>query len=179
MRNMTGCILAIEAVTAENAAGMEALRQLWREYAEHLLVVLGPDHVCMRDFETSLSDLPGEHSPPYGALLLAAFPDGFAGCVGMRPVQPGDGTRAGEIRRMWVRPSYRGRGVGRALLEAAVDSSRRAGYSAVYLDTVLDQMPEAAALYRSAGFVECARYNGNVIPGIHFFRMNLHDGIEN
>lgn len=173
---MIGSTFAIEAVSAEDASGKQSVRQLWREYAEHLLAVLGPDHVCMRDFETSLNDLPGEHSPPAGALLLAVASDDFAGCVGMRPVHLESGELTGEIRRMWVRPKYRGRGVGRSLLEAAVDASRSAGYRTVYLDTVLGKMTEAVSLYRSAGFVECARYNQNAIPGIHFFRKDLHSG---
>lgn len=171
---MLNTALQIEAINAQNAAGLDAICELWREYAQHLLLVLGADHFCLQDFEKSLGELPGEYSAPQGALLLAVASDDFAGCVGMRPIHLENGIAAAEIRRMWVRPRHRGRGVARALLQAAVDASRNAGYKAVYLDTVLDKMTEAATLYRSAGFVECARYNRNAIPGIHFFRKDLN-----
>ena len=81
--------------------------------------------------------------------------------------------RAAEAKRLWVEPSFRGRGIGRGLLEAAIDWARSHGYGAVVLDTVNEAMPEAAELYRSMGFEETSRFNENPVAGVRFYLLKL------
>lgn len=110
----------------------------------------------------------GSMGPPGGAFVLARDEAGaVVGCGGVQTI--GDGV--GEVKRMWVSTSTRGRGVGRQLLERLEAECRRLGHQTVRLDTN-SQLPEAVALYRNAGYVEIDRYNDNPYPD-HFFEKDL------
>ncbi|MCU0232228.1 MAG: GNAT family N-acetyltransferase [Acidobacteria bacterium] len=152
-------------VLTDVAAGpdLEEVRRLFLEYARSL-----PFSLDFQDFDRELAGLPGGYAPPGGRLLLARVGGEAAGCVALHAW---DGA-AGEIKRLYVRPAFRGRGVGRALAAAIVDAGRECGYARLLLDTV-DTMTEAIALYSSLGFAPAAPYRPNPIPGAAFFELPL------
>ena len=117
----------------------------------------------------------GQFAPPAGRLLLVVEDGTVLGCGGLRPIAPG----VGEIKRMYVRPEARGRGLGRQLLDALLAAAQHAGYQQVCLDTD-GLMPAAHQLYRAAGFQPCDPYPESEIPvAFHnrwlFFRRDLAD----
>ena len=150
----------IPAITPEHIA--EA-RALFREY-EHFLNV----DLCFQDFENELAGLPGKYAPPQGALLLAVEEERVCGCVALRKLEP----RICEMKRLFVRPQYRGRGLGRALAEAIIAEAEAKGYAAMRLDT-LAQLAEAIQLYERLGFRKIAPYYHNPLPGVSFWELNL------
>jgi len=172
---MTSSHLTIRIADGREAADLEAVRILWREYGELLLALLGPEHVCLTSFESELNLLPGKYAAPGGALLLARMEGSPAGCVGIRTIQTASGENVSELRRLWVTPKYRRYGIGKELLAAAIDQAKKSCHRELYLDTVRDKMPEAVRLYRSAEFRECDRYNKNPTPGLAFFHKTLSD----
>ena len=152
----------MQIVAGHGEEHVPVVRALFQEYAEGLGVDLG-----FQDFERELAGLPGEYAPPGGRLLLALDPDP-AGCVALRPYEPG----VCEMKRLYVRPAYRGTGLGRRLAEAIVAAGREAGYERMRLDT-LPTMEHARALYRSLGFVEIEAYRFNPIHGTTYFERAL------
>jgi putative acetyltransferase len=142
-------------------------RELFREYAD----ALGVD-LCFQGFEQELLELPGKHAPPAGRLLVAMETlDGAeksAGCAALRPL--GDGIC--EMKRLYVRRAFRGRGVGRALAEAIVAAAQEIGYHAMRLDT-LPAMREAQGLYAAMGFREIGAYRENPVPETRFLELDL------
>jgi len=148
------------------AAGpqLEEVRTLFLEYARSLGFSL-----CFQGFDEELRALPGMYAPPRGRLLLAIEDGGPAGCVGLHEW---DGPAA-EMKRLYVRPAFRGRGLGRTLSEAALAEARALGYRSVLLDTVPSLMQPAIALYRDLGFHEIPPYRDNPIPGALYFELKL------
>lgn len=130
---------------------LDAVRDLFLEYAGSLNF-----NLCFQDFETELEGLPGAYAPPMGTLLLARAAGEAAGCIGVRPL---DVERC-EMKRLYVRPQYRGAQLGRQLAERVIAFARGAGYRSMVLDT-LPQMVAATRLYRELGFVPCAPYYDN------------------
>ena len=102
---------------------------------------------CFQNFGDELAGLPGAYAPPSGRLALAWAGSEPAGCVALRPLD----ARRAEPKRLYVRPVWRGHGLGRALLRWVMDQARQAGYSELAGDT-MPQMREALALYRQMGF---------------------------
>ena len=135
------------------------VRTLFREYA----VELGID-LCFQGFEEELASLPGKYAAPSGALLLA----GEEGCVALRDV--GDGVC--ELKRLFVRPSARGSGLGNDLALAIVERGRQLGYRHMVLDT-LDRLEPAIRLYSRLGFEESEPYYDNPLPGVVYMRKAL------
>jgi len=130
---------------------MPHVRKLFEEYAASLDIDL-----CFQDFERELETLPGGYGPPDG-IIIVAFSDGeAAGCVALRRLE----SKVCEMKRLYVKPEHRGKGVGRALAEAVIERAREIGYASIKLDT-LRSMTEANALYVSLGFTECAPYRLN------------------
>lgn len=148
-------------VRAETAEQLEWIRRLIEEYVASLPVDVSYEHV-----PDELSRLPGEYAPPRGELLLALVDGRPAGCVGLRPLE-GDTC---EMKRVYLRPEWRRRGIGRAMAEAIVQAARRIGYRKMRLDTIPSLKP-AIALYRSMGFRVIAPYR--VIPTSSAFFMEL------
>ena len=157
----------ITLLPVEATESVEPAREILREYAASLNVDL-----CFQDFEGELAALPGEYAAPAGQLLLAFVDGALAGCGGFRALADCDYANACEMKRLFVRPAFRRFGLGRLLAEALLDGARRAGYSAMLLDT-LDEMESARELYASLGFVEIAPYYFNPIPGAHYLKAAL------
>ena len=150
---------AARAALIADADDAELARALFREYADSLGVDLS-----FQGFEDELAALPGG----YDAVLVARIGGDAAGCVGVRPLEPG----VCEMKRLYVRPFARGTGLGRALAEAAITRARELGYGRMRLDT-LPSMGAAQELYRSLGFVEIAPYRHNPIAGSSFLELEL------
>jgi putative acetyltransferase len=150
-------------------AELRVVRSLFREYADSLGFSLS-----FQGFEEELEGLPGDYAPPRGRLLLAYAVAGEgqtaepAGCAALRPLEPG----VCELKRMYIPPVFRGRGLGRLLAERLLAEARRAGYESIRLDTI-DTMKEALGLYRSLGFREISPYRYNPIPGAIYLEKDL------
>lgn len=145
----------------------EAIRALFEDYQAHLGIDL-----CFQGFDEELRTLPGAYAEPMGALLMACVDGAPAGCCAFRPMPASDQVNACEMKRLFVRPAYRGLGLGRQLVERTMTLAQVAGYASMLLDTLSD-METARALYQEAGFVEVAPYYHNPIPGAHYLMVNL------
>jgi putative acetyltransferase len=143
-------------------------REIFREYANSLKVDL-----CFQGFEEELIGLPGDYAEPRGALLLAWVNGSVAGCCALRPLDSSDYTNAAEMKRLYVRPAFRGLRLGRQLAEGILDAARSAGYSCVLLDT-LDDMESARALYEDLGFEEIPPYYHNPHAGAHYLKVDIN-----
>lgn len=140
---------------------------LFLEYQASLDVDL-----CFQGFADELASLPGDYAEPSGLLLLVLVDGALAGCGGFRPLLHSDHLNACEMKRVYVRPSFRGLGIGRLLVDRLMMDARQAGYTTMLLDT-LSGMETARALYRESGFVEVAPYYINPIPGAHYLKAPL------
>ena len=145
------------------AKGLNDVRALFREYADSLGVDL-----CFQNFEKELANLPGDYAPPSGRLLVAVEDARLAGCVALRRVD----DQICEMKRLYVRPAYRGAGLGRKLAEAVMAAARDTGYCKMRLDT-LPAMKEAIKLYHSLGFVEIPSYRFNPVEGVKYMEPEL------
>jgi putative acetyltransferase len=157
----------IELVTPASADDLAATSLIFREYA----ISLGFD-LCFQDFEGEIANLPGDYASPRGALLLAKVNGEIAGCCALRPLDSSDYVNAAEMKRLYVRPTFRGLGLGRQLAEAILDEARMGGYDSVLLDT-LDDMEIARAMYEELGFKEIPPYYHNPLAGAHYLKVNL------
>jgi len=154
------------AIRAAAAQDLPACRELFTEYQNALGVSL-----CFQGFDRELAELPGAYVPPRGGLWLATVDGKLAGCVALRPLGPEEA----EMKRLYVRPDFRGHRLGRELAEVVIDAARAAGYRTLKLDT-LPSMERAQQLYERLGFVETAPYNDNPVEGVRFLCLGLAGG---
>ena len=148
---------------ADGSAGVATARGLFEEYQKSLGFSL-----CFQNFDAELAGLPGAYAPPSGRLLLAFSGDEPAGCIALRKI----GEEICEMKRLWVRPAFRGTGLGRRLVETLISEARVIGYRRVRLDT-LPSMAAAQALYLSLGFRDIPPYNDHPIEGTRFMEAIL------
>jgi len=149
---------------AGSAAQISQVRELFLEYAQSLGFSL-----CFQNFEQELSELPGDYVPPAGRLLLVTSEGQAAACVALHPIEPG----ICEMKRLYLRPQFLGKGLGRKLVERIISEARQAGYQRMRLDTVEPVMKDAVALYRKFGFKEIAPYRSNPMPGTLYLELEL------
>jgi putative acetyltransferase len=147
----------------QSSAEWGQARALIEEYA----AALGHD-LSFQNIAHELEHLAAEYSAPDGAFLLAWEQEACLGCVGVRRFGPGDG----EIKRLYVVPAARGRGIGLMLARAIVAEARRLGYARLLLDT-LSFMQEAQSLYASLGFCRIEAYRFNPLPGAAYYELRL------
>jgi ribosomal protein S18 acetylase RimI-like enzyme len=152
-----------DIVLAKSAEEIEEIRKLFLEYEKSLDMDL-----CFQDFEEELENLPGEYGAPSGRLILALEDDATAGCVALRKLPNG----TCEMKRLYVKPEFRGGGIGRRLAEALLQEARTTGYTKMYLDT-LASMKEAVGLYRSLGFEQTEPYRHNPCEDCRFMALEL------
>lgn len=157
----------IALFTPSGEAQLDHIRTLFNEYGQSIAVDL-----CFQNFAAELHTLPGEYNGPRGALLAVMVGDEVAGCCAMRPLDTVDYANACELKRLYVRPAFRGQGLGRLLAEGILEAARLANYDCVLLDT-LDDMESARALYEGLGFREIPPYYFNPIAGAHYLKADL------
>lgn len=185
--------LRIEAVDERSAAAtVETAREMLLEYGRFVLAAEGLAHFCFGTLENEARGLPQSYREQGGALLLGwvkkskqdavtdfrnrpgtvtDLTEAAAGCVSYRALK----TRPGgcEMKRLWVRPGFRGFGIGEQLTQAVLERARAAGYEAVYLDTFPAAMGSAYGIYLRLGFEECEPYHESATEGMVFMRRVL------
>jgi len=148
----------------ESAAQIAQARELFLEYAQSLGFSL-----CFQNFDKELANLPGDYSPPDGRLLLADYDAQLAGCVALRKLE----DRICEMKRLYLRPDFRGKRLGRRLADRIIEEARQIGYQRMRLDTVEPAMKDAVAMYRRIGFREIAPYCTNPMAGALYMELVL------
>jgi putative acetyltransferase len=148
---------------ASGVEDIEQARVLIREYVASLNVSL-----CFQNCDAELAGLPGAYAPPKGGLFLAFDAETAGGCIALRPLE----QKVCEMKRLYVRPACRGRGVGRRLVEALIEDARRIGYDVMRLDTLASLKP-ALELYRSFGFRTVPAYYPNPLPDVIYLELDL------
>jgi ribosomal protein S18 acetylase RimI-like enzyme len=149
---------------AESTAQVAQARELFLEYAQSLGFSL-----CFQNFDKELADLPGDYAPPEGRLLLAEYDGQLAACVALHKLEPG----ICEMKRLYLRPQFRRKGLGRALADRIIADARQIGYQRMRLDTVEPVMKDAVAMYRKLGFKEVGPYRPNPIAGAMYMELEL------
>ena len=155
---------SFELTQASSDYQLATVRELFLEYANSLNFSL-----CFQSFDKELAGLPGDYAPPDGRLLLGAHSSQVAGCVALHKLE----HEICEMKRLYVRPQFRGQGLGRVLAERVVADAKEIGYKRLRLDTVEPVMRDAVALYRKLGFREIAPYRENPIDGALYMELVL------
>jgi len=167
----------IAIVPADNPVRIDAVRKLFQQYAESLSF-----NLCFQSFTEELARLPGEYAPWSGMLLLGLVDDQPAGCVALHRLEcdmAGEhgelfgGSDVCEMKRLYVRPEFRGCGLGRELVNAILKCAAAIGYRRMRLDTIPNEMASALEMYRKFGFVEIAAYRVNPIPGAKYLELDI------
>jgi len=157
-------VKGFSVIQAETPSQIAQARELFLEYAQSLGFSL-----CFQNFDKELADLPGDYASPEGRLLLAEYEAQLAGCVALHKLEPS----IAEMKRLYLRPQFRGKGLGGALAQRIIVEARQIGYQRMRLDTVEPVMGDAVAMYRKMGFVEIAPYRENPIAGALYMELQL------
>ncbi len=153
-----------EFIHVEAGPQIDDIRVLFLEYARSLDFDL-----CFQSFDQELETLPGPYAPPEGRLILCIVDGESAGSIALKPLAP----KICEMKRLYVRPEFRGQGLGLKLTQYLIDEARRIGYEAMRLDTISGKMQAAINLYRSLGFEEIPAYYENPIPNALYMELQL------
>jgi putative acetyltransferase len=149
---------------AESPTQIAQARELFREYAQSLGFSL-----CFQNFDHELETLPGDYAPPHGCLLLVEYEGQLAACVALHQLDP----TICEMKRLYLRPQFRGKGLGRVLAERIIAEARQIGFRHMRLDTVEPIMKDAVAMYRKLGFKEIDPDCSNPIAGALYMELEL------
>jgi putative acetyltransferase len=155
----------MDLIQATSAADIELARELFAEYAAELGIDL-----CFQNFQQELDQLPGAYAPPSGRLILAMSGSDAAGCVALRQIAEG----ICELKRLYVRPQFRGTGLGSKLADAIISAGRELDYCRMRLDTLPEKMERAVQIYRSLGFKEIAPYYDNPVDVVTYMELELN-----
>ncbi len=161
---VTSVVKILTFTQVELPVQVSQTRELFLEYAQSLGFSL-----CFQNFDHELASLPGHYATPEGRLLLAEYEGELAGCVAMRKLEDG----ICEMKRLYLRPQFRGKGLGRVFAERIIAEARQIGYRAMRLDTVEPVMKDAVAMYRKFGFKEVAAYCANPMAGVIYMELQL------
>jgi ribosomal protein S18 acetylase RimI-like enzyme len=161
---VTPVVRGLSFCQAETPPQIAQIRDLFLEYAQSLGFSL-----CFQNFDKELAGLPGDYAPPTGRLLLAEYEGQIAGCVALHKLEPD----ICEMKRLYLRPQFRGKGLGRALADRIIAEARQIGYQRMRLDTVEPVMKDAVAMYRRIGFCEIEPYCQNPIAGALYMELQL------
>ena len=154
----------VELLHVESGPALNDIRALFVEYGQSLSF-----NLCFQSFDEELRNLPGAYAPPRGRLILARVDGAPAGCIALKPLEP----QVCEMKRLYVRPPFRGLHLGAALATHVIDEARHAGYVSMRLDTITGAMDHAIALYRSMGFREIPPYYPNPVPNASYFELTF------
>jgi putative acetyltransferase len=154
----------VKIFQAESPVHIAQACDLFLEYAQSLGFSL-----CFQNFDKELAELPGKYAPPDGRLLLAECDVQIGGCVALRKIE----AHICEMKRLFVRRQFRGKGLGRALADSIISEARKIGYTHMRLDTVEPVMKDAVAMYRRLGFREIAPYCENPVAGALYMELQL------
>jgi len=154
----------LAVIRAQTSTQIAQARELFLEYAQSLGFSL-----CFQNFDKELAELPGDYAPPDGRLLLAEYEGKVAGCVALHRL----GDNICEMKRLYLRPEFRGKRLGRALAECVIAEAHSMGYHRMRLDTVEPLMGDAVAMYRKMGFKEIPPYRPNPIAGAIYMELEL------
>ncbi len=153
-------------IEASKAADYAAAFGLFKEYIASLDFDLG-----FQNIDHELTILPTMYGPPHGVLLLVEVEGTFVGCAALRQIE---NNTTCELKRMYLRPRYRGLGIGKAIMDKSLNAARKLGYTTVKLDTIGYKMPWAVGLYKAFGFRETTPYNHNPYAGVIYFERQLN-----
>jgi ribosomal protein S18 acetylase RimI-like enzyme len=154
----------IELVQAILPRQVEQAKELFLEYANSLGFSL-----CFQNFDEEVKALPGAYSFPDGRLLLAQLAGQPVGCVALHKLE----GNICEMKRLYVRPGYRGKRLGKLLVDGVIAEARAVGYQRMRLDTIASSMKDAIELYRRTGFREIPPYRSNPIEGALYMELLL------
>ncbi len=149
---------------AVSASEISLVRELFLEYAQSLGFSL-----CFQNFDKELAELPGDYAAPEGRLFLVNFQEKIAGCVALHKIN----ADTCEMKRLYIRGDFRGKGLGRAVVEHLIAEARQIGYRRMRLDTVEPVMRDAVALYHRLGFKEIEPYRLNPMAGTLYMELSL------
>jgi putative acetyltransferase len=173
-------VKGLSFVQASSVTDIAQARELFLEYEKSLGFSLS-----FQNFDKELAGLPGDYAPPAGRLLLAVHEGQLAGCVALHKlaakddsepaseVYKEDGYEFCEMKRLYLRPQFRGKGLGRALADRIITEARAIGYKRMRLDTIEPIMKDAVAMYRRLGFQEIAPYRANPMPGTLYMELEF------
>ena len=157
------CLVRI--VQAQSEAEIQLVGELFAEYVAWLGI-----NLCFQNYEKELAELPGQYAPSSGRLLLALDDAGrAAGCAALRDL----GNGVCEMKRLFVRPEYRGQRLGWQLAEMILNDARSIGYERIRLDTLPGKMDRAIAMYRVLGFKDIEPYYHNPVASATFMELKL------
>lgn len=153
-----------EIVEASSEDHIKAVKNLFLEYARWLDFPL-----CFQGFDEELSGLPGKYTPPEGRLYLVLDEGKYTGCIGLRRFE----GKICEMKRLYVKPAYRGKGIGNALIQKITNEAKAIGYRTMRLDTIRERMRNAVTLYEKHGFLEIDAYYDNPNPHTLYMELKL------
>jgi len=149
---------------AESAKDIQIIKELFLEYAKWLDFPL-----CFQGFDEELATLPGKYSKPEGRLYIAYWDNKTAGCIGLRKISDG----ICEMKRLYLRPEFRGKKIGNRLVEKIIEDAKIEGYLFMRLDTINERMGNAVEIYKNYGFKEIEAYYENPEPHTLYMELDL------